>query len=144
VIRHSIAFDNRSDGFDANSGQNIRFDHNTSYRNGRYGFVAASSVARNNLAVDNGDGPHPQAYPAALEVRNSWNLPRPTGDQVFASLDPNSRDFLALRADHVAATSGAALVEGAEPSSLGAIPVGRRVEDLLGASLAALTVDAAP
>jgi hypothetical protein len=63
---------------------------------------------------------------------------------VFTSLDPSDRDFLALRADQVAATSGAPLTEGADPPSLGALPVGRRVEDLLGAPLATLTVDATP
>ena len=144
VVRDSIAFDNRSDGFDANSGRNVRFDHNTSVRNGRYGFVATSSVARNNLAIDNGDGPYPARYPAALEVGNSWNLPRPVGDRVFASLDPSARDFLALRADRAAATSGAPLADGAEPPSLGAIPLGRRVEDLLGAPLAVLADDLTP
>jgi parallel beta-helix repeat protein len=144
VIRRSIAFDNRSDGFDANSGRNVRFDHATAVGNGRYGFVAEASVARNNLAVGNGDGPYPRRYPAAIEAGNSWSLPRLAAERVFASLDPRDRDFLALRADHPAATSGAPLADGADPPSLGAIPVGRRLEDLLGAPLAALTADAAP
>lgn len=144
VVRRNVAFANRADGFDANSGRGVRFDHNTAFGNGRYGFVLADAIARNNLAVGNESGARPQGSAPREESGNSWNLGRPVDASVFASVDPAAADFLALRRDARVASAGVPLAAAALSPDLGAIPVGRDLGDLIGTPLAPFSAPASP
>jgi hypothetical protein len=148
VARWNVAFGNRADGFDVNSGRGVRLDHNTAYGNGGYGFEIAAAVARHNLAVGNAGGPQAQGLPALLEQANSWNLAG-AGDAAdpFVSTDPADPSFLALADGSFAVGVGARLdasgplaAAGAgAPVDLGALPRGRTIADLVGISVGPLT-----
>jgi len=87
VMVHNLAYDNRSRGFDYNSGKNVLFAYNTAYRNATYGFRGADDTRMvRNIAVDNG-------APALGGVceENSWQM---EGSPSFVSHDPASPDFL--------------------------------------------------
>jgi len=144
VVRWSVAFGNRANGFDANSGRGVRFEQNTAFGNGGYGYELDDAIARNNLAVDNAAGARSQASTTRLEAGNSWSLGRPVDASVFVSIDPTDSDFLALRRDGLAASAGVPLDDSSLPSDLGAMPVGRDLDDLIGTSVAPFSGAAAP
>lgn len=131
VLRHNVAFGNKTQGFNYNSGRGITFVNNTSYGNGYSGFIAAYAELRNNIAYGNtrsdwfDDGNNE-------EVTNSWNLG--LEDSPFASTDPNAADFLALAEDSRAI--GAATGEAS--GDLGALPFGETLASFLGIDVSAL------
>jgi hypothetical protein len=134
VIRFSISFGNRMQGFTYNSGRNETFEHNTAFDNGYYGFIAADARLRNNLSYSNAqsewhdDGGNSQAS-------NSWNMG--LGAPRFVSTDPYSPDFMALAPDSPAVDAGTPLglpFSGDAPD-LGAVPVGETIESFLGVPL---------
>lgn len=130
VVRHSIAFANRVDGFDWNSGKNVVLERNTAFGNGRFGFVAGSARLVGNLAAANGGAAFRADRGANVEVANSWNLG--IGEMGFVSIDPLSPDFLRPRAP-VLSSAGAGAVDAATGrGGLGAIPLGGSIASTLG------------
>lgn len=134
VIRYSISFGNKVEGFNYNSGSNVTLEHNTSYDNGMYGYIVANGRLRNNLGFGDAkrvwedDGGNQQQT-------NSWNVG--VTDPSFISTDPNSPDFLALSGNSSAIGKGSDIglpYEGAVPD-LGAIPHGHTLESFLGIPL---------
>lgn len=132
VVRNSIAFGNKMQGFNYNSGRNVTFENNTSFDNGYYGYIAAYASLRNNLAYADArrawqdDGSNSQAG-------NSWNLN--VGNPYFVSTDPRSPEFLTLSTGSAAVGAG---VAGTTSRDLGAIPLGETIESMIGISLASL------
>lgn len=134
IVRYSVAFGNRVQGFNYNSGDNITFEHNTSFDNNYYGFIAGDSVLRNNLAYNNARDEW-QDNGGNSQVTNSWNLGSPNPS--FLSTDPRSRNFLAISPSGRAVGAGTAIglpFVGTRPD-LGALPVGETIESFLGIAL---------
>jgi parallel beta-helix repeat protein len=127
VVRHSVAFDNRVDGFDYNTGRGILLEHNPAFGNGRFGFVASDATLRNNLSVGNGRGDSADGVRRNVVGVNSWELG--LGPEVFVSVRPVSGDFLRLRPDGAAADGGE--LEDGRPTHLGALPVGETLSSML-------------
>lgn len=130
IVRYSIAFANRVDGFDWNSGQDVTFEHNTAFANGRYGFVAGAARLVGNLSLDNGRADFRPDRGANVETANSWNL---VGRRVeVVATDPMDRDFLRLRLP--THTDGAGTTATAEvlQRGIGALPPGTTIGDWLG------------
>ena len=127
VVRDSIAFGNRVDGFDYNSGRGIQFDNNTAFGNGRYGFIASDALLRNNLSVGNGAGDRASAARANVLMGNSWTLG--LGTEVLVSIDPGDPDFLRLVPDGGAVDAGMALTATTvgRDADLGALAVGQTI-----------------
>ncbi len=94
VVRYSIAFGNKSNGFTYNSGGGIRFEHNTSFDNGGAGFVAGGVTLSSNLAFANSREDFYDDGGGNDESNNSWNLG--LSEPAVGSIDPNSAQFLAL------------------------------------------------
>lgn len=72
VVRYSIAFDNRSNGFAYNSGRDVVFERNTAFGNDGYGFVASDATLLSNLATGNEKGPWYGEEAGADNEANSW------------------------------------------------------------------------
>lgn len=135
VVRNSVAFDNRANGFDDNSGVNVRFDNNTSFRNGRYGFVAGDGTLRNNLAFGNAGSDWAGAGYRNDEVTNSWNVG--VGSSAVLSTVVDETTFLALRPDGAAVDVGTPIglsYTGPAPD-LGALPNDATIASHLGITL---------
>lgn len=135
VVRYSIAFGNRVNGFDNNTGRNVRFDHNTAYGNGGTGFVGSYGTVRNNLSIGNGSA---WGGIDSTQVSNSWNLG--IGGGVFVNTDPRHVDFVRLATGSSAVAAGTPIglpYDGAAPD-LGAVPYGQTVASWLGAALGSL------
>lgn len=133
IIRNSVAFDNRANGFDFNSGRNVTFDNNTSFANGRHGFNITGGTVRNNIAFQNSS--------AALNgssnssITNTWDLG--INQPGFVSTDSTSADFLRLATGSPAVGAGSDLGQqfsGSAPD-LGALPAGTTIASLLGMKL---------
>jgi hypothetical protein len=98
VAEYNIAYDNKANGFEFNSGIDVIMNHNTAYNNGMYGYTGcklARTKASNNISSLNSLG-HTSSrseWGGAFDsVDNSWQI----SDVVeFVSTDPNSKDFLA-------------------------------------------------
>jgi parallel beta-helix repeat protein len=130
VVRHSVAFENRVNGFDFNQGNGVTFDQNTAYGNGAYGFAAGNgATVRNNLAIGNGT---PMWMGEVNQQRNSWNLGITSSP--FVSTNPASVDFLRLRDGSAAVDAGIDLGRPGDgtPPDLGALPLGQTLSSLLG------------
>lgn len=134
VIRYSISFGNKVEGFTYNSGRNVTLEHTTSYGNGIYGYITGNARLRNNLAfgdkkrVFEDDGGNQQQT-------NSWNVG--VNDPRFLSTDPRSPEFLALAPDSPAVGKGSDIglpYSGSAPD-LGALPRGETIESFLGIPL---------
>lgn len=139
VVRQSIAFDNRTDGFNYNQAREVTFDNNTAFANGQYGFVLSGGVARNNLSFDNRLEDWAPYTTDALQQKNSWNLNLRRSP--FASTSQDSTDFLSLDANSPAVAAGIPLglpYTGAAPD-LGALPVGQTLESFLRVTLKRLS-----
>ena len=104
VVRDSIAFGNRVDGFDYNSGRGVQLDNNTAFGNGRHGFIASDALLRNNLSVGNGAGDRVSTERGNVSMGNSWTIG--LGAEVFVSTDPADPDFLRLAVDGGAVGAG--------------------------------------
>lgn len=134
IIRYSISFGNKVEGFNYNSGSNVTLEHNTSYGNGMYGYIIANGRLRNNLGFADAkriwedDGGNQQQT-------NSWNVG--VNDPRFLSTDPTSPNFLALSDTSSAIGKGSDIglpFDGSAPD-LGAIPHGQTIESFLGVPL---------
>jgi regulation of enolase protein 1 (concanavalin A-like superfamily) len=128
IIRNSIAFNNRANGFDFNSGRNVTFDNNTAFGNGRHGFNITGGTVRNNIAFQNRN--------SALNgsgntlATNSWDLG--INQPGFVSTDPESSGFLSLSSGSPARGAGTDLGHGSRPD-LGALQNGATIAALLSA-----------
>lgn len=123
IVRHSIAFDNKSNGFDDNSGRGITFENNTAFGNGGYSFMGGSTTSRrNNIAVGGSVGQW-----GAMDSNNSWDLG--IGDPQFVSTDPGSAEFLTLE------PGSPAIGVGTGGADLGAITASSTFADLIGTDL---------
>ncbi|HRB29770.1 MAG TPA: hypothetical protein PK517_06355, partial [Nitrosomonas sp.] len=90
VVDHNIAYSNRARGFASNSGDNVKFIHNTSWNNGLYAFVLDSHTkAINNIGV--GTIYKSSIATNIIEENNSWQR---SGSVAFISTNSNSVDFL--------------------------------------------------
>lgn len=139
VVRYSIAFQNRSNGFDYNTGGRVTFDHNTSFANGRYGFVVSGGTLRNNLSIDNERGTWYGDLSNADAAGNSWDSE--FTEAAFASTALGSEDFLVLRDESRAVDAGVDLGEsfdGAAPD-LGALPQGETIGSSIRIELSGLS-----
>jgi regulation of enolase protein 1 (concanavalin A-like superfamily) len=133
IIRNSIAFNNRANGFDFNSGRNVTFDNNTSFANGRHGFNISGGTVRNNIAFQNANSA--LGGSGNSSVTNSWDLG--INQPGFLSTNPDSADFLQLSASSPAVGAGTDLGQpysGRAPD-LGALPAGTSIMTLLGMHL---------
>lgn len=126
TVRYSIAFDNRLEGFDYSSGSKITFEHNTAYNNRYYGFIAANSVVRNNIAYGNGRA-NWQDNGGTTQNSNTWNLG--INDPGFISTSPLDEYFLSPRSGSPVAGRATSTPNGMD--DLGALPVGETIESFL-------------
>lgn len=129
VVRYSIAFGNRVQGFNYNSGRNVLFEHNTAFDNGYWGFIAGDSVLRNNVSYSNSRGQW-QDNGGNTSSNNTWSLS--ISNPEFVSTSPTSEYFLSPSASspivgRVSTGSGSA--------DLGALPLGATIESFLGVPL---------
>ena len=86
VVKHNIVYDNKRRGLDYNSGHDVVFQYNTSFRNESVGVAAGNSTqVEYNIGSDNG------SQNSALGSNNSWNIQE---NITFLSTDPGSDDFL--------------------------------------------------
>ncbi len=127
VVRRSIAFGNKVDGFDYNSGRGLLLEHNTAFANGRYGFVTRDAQLHNNLSVGNGAGDQASSERGNVLRGNSWTLG--LGEEALLSTDPDHPRFLGLAELGGAVGSGVPLGAGdsAGGVDVGALTLGERI-----------------
>ena len=135
VMRDNVAFDNSAQGFDYNTGLDVRFDNNTAYGNHGFGFIAAHGTLRNNLAISNSNGPFSgYGYGDTLET-NSWDVGiRNPG---FVSTDSSSDAFLGLSSNSPAVNAGTDIglsYSGSAPD-IGALQLSQTIASLVGVSV---------
>ncbi len=130
VVRYSISFGNKADGFTYNSGLNVTFEHNTAYANGNDGFIVNRGALRNNLAYGNETNDFKDDGNNDL-VTNSWDLGM--ADDPFVSTDPSDPGFMALADSNPLLGQATDIGGHADP---GAIPHGETIESFLGIPLA--------
>lgn len=132
VIRSSVAFGNKANGFDWNTSPGFTFDNNTAFDNGATGFVGSSGTMRNNLAFGNGG----TVSGSSSETTNSWNVG--LSSPGFVSTSRGDEGYLALSSQSGAIATGTAIglsFTGARPD-LGAVPFGETLASHLGVHLA--------
>jgi parallel beta-helix repeat protein len=130
IVRNSIAFNNKTNGFDHNAGRYVTFLNNTAYANGRYNFVTdETSVLYNNVSQGRAN-----SLWGATNSHNSWNLGI---DPAFVSTDSNSTEFLRLPAGSAAIQAGTdvGLPYTGNAPDLGAIPHELRYLDVIGTTI---------
>jgi hypothetical protein len=127
IVTNSLSFNNKSHGFDDNSGQYISYYNNTAYGNGGYAYVAGpTTTLRNNVAVTGVAG-----LWGASSQNNSWDLRISSFGLV--STDPYDADFLSLASSSALIDSGVDVglaYVGARPD-LGALEYGTSFADAL-------------
>ena len=135
LVINTIAFNNKANGFDDNTGQGVRFYNNTAYGNNGYAFAFGNTTTlHNNLAYGS-----PIGAWGGTHTHNSWNL-NLTNPQ-FLSTDPNHPDFLALAPTSPAIDRGTNLGlphTGTAPD-LGALEHTTQLTQLLGQPLTTAT-----
>jgi hypothetical protein len=117
VVRDSIAFNNRSNGFNENSGLDVHFYNDTAFNNGLNAFTGGSTtVLRNDIASG------PVSLFGSDAHYNSWNLG--ITDPHFASTDPSQPNFLSLAAGSPAIAAGTyvGIPFSGDAPDLGALP----------------------
>ncbi|MBL8930811.1 MAG: right-handed parallel beta-helix repeat-containing protein [Kineosporiaceae bacterium] len=87
IVERSIAYGNKVNGFDFNSGKDVVFRSNTSWRNGSHGFVTGATTKVTN-SVSSED--RQATSGAGAFSNNSWQK----GGVSFVSRDPASSAFL--------------------------------------------------
>ncbi len=130
VVRYSIAFGNRVQGFNYNSGRNVVFENNTAFDNGYWGFIAGNSVLRNNVSYSNSRGQW-QDNGGNSSSSNTWNLS--ISNPQFVSTSPMDEYFLSPAPSSPVAGRGSS--SGSGHADLGALPVGETIESYLGVPL---------
>ena len=134
IVRDSIAFANRVDGFDYNSGRGIELERNTAFANGRYGFVVSHGVLRGNLSVANGAAENAPSERGNELSWNSWTLG--LGAEVFVSIEPGDADFLRIEAEGGAARAGRpSRPDGDAHGHIGALAPGETIASVWGVSV---------
>ena len=138
LARYNVAYRNRANNFDSNSGGGLTMLHNTSWSAGSHGFIAyaptssgrAPNVVKNNISYQ--DGKAVGKSRDDKSSHNSWDLK--IDNPQFTSLDPRSHDFLTLTSGSPAVDAGAKLGESYQGTApdLGALKRGERVAQLLG------------
>lgn len=127
IVRNSLSFDNRSHGFDHNSGRFVTFVNNTSIGNGGYDFVAdATTTLHNNLAAGGR-----LSIGSATASHNNWNLG--IGNAQFVSVNRDDPAFLSLASTSPAIDAGRDVglpFTGSAPD-LGALAFGERHGQLI-------------
>lgn len=136
IVRYSVAFNNRANGFDWNTGRGVTFDQNTAYANGLYGIAAnGGATVRNNLSIGNGRDNF-SGNPSQVTLgANSWSLGILNGG--FLSTDRLEEAFLSLSAGSLARGSGFPIgypFPGSAPD-LGALPFGETLRSYMGVAL---------
>jgi hypothetical protein len=88
LVERSLAYQNKQNGFDVNSGIDVRLRYNTAWGNGRAGyFTYGSTVTKACIASTNG---RPVIGGGSFED-NSWQR---AGTVNFVSIDPSFSNFL--------------------------------------------------
>ena len=129
LVRNNIAFNNKANGFDDNSGRNITFVNNTAHNNGNYDFAfGETTTLRNNLSNNGRIGAWGTDH-----HHNSWNLG--ITDPHIGSTDPTHPNFLTL-ADTSPARSAGTTDLPTTSTDLGAIPHGHTVTTITTYTLA--------
>ena len=141
LVRHSIAFRNRSNGFTFNTGRGVAFVQNTAFDNGGYGFVAGDGILINNLAVANDEGAMYHEVAPSVAAGNSWQIG--LGEEVFVSTEPTAPEFLGLAAAGGAVDTGADPVGISTTSSrdLGALLANQGIEEAMRIGIAGFLSD---
>ena len=101
IVRYNVAYKNRANNFDGNSGGGLTMLHNTSWKAGAHGFIAyapkssgkAPNVLKNNLSFQ--DKKTKGMSRDDKSSHNSWDLNINNPD--FASLSPSNKSFLKLK-----------------------------------------------
>ena len=123
IVRNSLAFNNRSNGFDDNNGRNITYVNNTAHANGGYDYAFGDTATlRNNLSLNGSIG-----IWGSDHHYNNWNLG--ITDARVISTDPQNPDFLALQTDSPARNAGTT-THGTTSTDLGAIPYGQTIASI--------------
>ncbi len=100
MLEHNIAYNNRANGFDWNSGKEDVFVYNTAYNNGNAGFKTGDDAAvQYNIASHNNI-----SHIGIEGSYNSWNI---EGDVQFMSTEPSSEHFLEPIKDSIFSQYGA-------------------------------------
>jgi hypothetical protein len=140
IVRESLAYGNRFDGFDANSGTGIVMERNTAFGNGRFGFVAGpDDDLLGNLAFGNAAGPWRRegSAPAAWE---GGGVVRGTA---AGSADPADARFATLLDEAVRVVGQWASGDLIGPAGPGAVGSEAGFDDVFGPGLRPL-LDAIP
>ena len=80
IVEYNLAFNNRASGIDVNQGRNVTFRYNTSYNNGRYGFLTIKDTKiQHNISSNNKQGAASRylgegKYINDVTAGNSWRL----------------------------------------------------------------------
>jgi hypothetical protein len=120
IVRNSITFNNRANGFDDNSGQHVTFINNTAYNNHGANFSAGpTATLRNNLSIGSRIGMHGSDH-----QHNSWNLN--ITDPGITTTDPTHPHFLTLTTTSPARNAGTT-THNTTSTDLGAIPHGHTI-----------------
>jgi hypothetical protein len=129
LVRNNIAFNNKANGFDYNSGRNITFVNNTAYNNGRYDYAFGDTTTlRNNLSINGRIG----AW-GGTHNHNSWNLDITNPN--LTSTDPTHPHFLTLT-DTSPARNAGTTTQPTTSTDLGAIPYGHTITTITTHALA--------
>lgn len=134
AIRRSIAFGNKTNGFETNSGVGVEIDQVTAFANGAHGLAVADARIRNSLSFRNEDNDFMDRGDNT-EVSNSWNVG--ISDARVVSVDPLADGFMSLSSDSAAIDAGEPIgysYSGPAPD-LGALQRGETIESLLGTGL---------
>jgi len=137
TIINSIAFGNRKNGFDYNSGRYVSFINNTAFANGAYEFVASDTTTLTNNIAQGG----PLSVGSAHATANSWNLG--IGDAMFITTNRLDDKFLSLKSSSPAIGTGTptSFNPPGQTPDLGALKLGAFISDLVGPVDLAILVD---
>ncbi len=127
LIRNSLAWGNKDDGFNYNLGSDVTFQNDTSYANHGYGFDLSAGTAQNNLSNANYRGDFASWGANNTAQNNSWQLG--IANAGFASTDATNAKFLSLASGSAAIDAGIDIGQpftGSAPD-LGALQYGQTI-----------------
>jgi hypothetical protein len=87
TVEHCLSYQNKAAGFDYNSGKNVVFRFNTSYKNKRAYYFGSDTTASKNIQSANNDPQNGKG----TQTDNAWQR---GGSVTFISTDPTHADFL--------------------------------------------------
>ena len=92
IARYNLSFENRSIGFNINSGKSVLMEYNTAYKNNGFGYTLEDdTVLMNNISYKNKKGDFSWSK-GKTQRNNSWQII--DKELIFMSLNPLSLDFL--------------------------------------------------